>query len=275
MPGANVNGTNIYYEVHGQGEPLVMIMGFGGGCRGWYFQMRVFKKHYRVIIFDNRGIGKSDKAMESYTIRTMASDTLGLMDNLGIEKAHVLGMSLGSLVAQEIAIEHPERVMKLILACASIGETEEDDMNERMVKAFKVKEGPDGVDLRSVNFEEAMDTVVALSFNKRLYRMLLTPMSKVYVKMVGVEGHFRQIEAVMGYNTLDRLHRIKAPTMVLTGTEDKIIPPKYSEQIASLIPHARLVKVEGGSHALNIEMRSRFNKEVLEFLQGDYVRQGA
>jgi len=266
MPGANVNGTNIYYEVHGQGEPLVMIMGFGGGCRGWYFQVRTFKKHYKVIIFDNRGIGKSDKATEPYTIRTMASDTLGLMNNLGIEKAHVMGMSLGSLVAQEIAIEHAERVDKLILACASIGETEEDDMHERMVKAFKVKEGPDGVDLRSVNFEEAMDTVIALSFNKRLYRMLLTPLSKVYVKMVGVDGHFRQIEAVMGYNTLDRLHRVTAPTLVLTGTEDKIIPPKYSEQIASRIPNARLVKVEGGSHALNIEMRSRFNKEVLDFL---------
>src|SRR4030042_1348387 len=255
MPGANVNGTNIYHEVHGQGESLVMIMGFGGGCRGWYFQVRAFKKHYKVIIFDNRGIGKSDKATEPYTIRTMASDTLGLMDNLGIDKAHVLGMSLGSLVAQEIAIEHSERVDKLILACASIGETEEDDMNERMVKAFKVKEGPDGVDLRSVNFEEAMDTVIALSFNKRLYRVLLTPMSKAYVRMWGVDGHFRQIEAVQGYKTLDRLHRIKAPTLVLTGTEDNIIPPKYSEQIASRIPNAKLVKVEGGSHAFNIEMR--------------------
>jgi pimeloyl-ACP methyl ester carboxylesterase len=91
------------------------------------------------------------------------------------------------------------------------------------------------------------------------------------MKLVGVEGHLRQIEAVMGYNTLGGLHRIKAPTMVLTGTEDNIIPPKYSEQIASLIPNAKLVKVEGGSHALNIEMRSRFNKEVLDFLQDDSV----
>jgi 3-oxoadipate enol-lactonase len=267
MPRANVNGTNIYYEVHGQGEPLVMIMGFGGGLRGWYFQTRAFKKHYRVIVFDNRGIGKSAKATEPYTVSTMANDVLGLMDHLELDKAHVLGMSLGSLVAQEIAIEHPERVLKLILACASIGETQEDDMHERMVKAFKVKEGPDGVDLRSVDFVEAMDTVIALSFNKTLYRMLLSPLSKIYVKMADVDGHLRQIEAVMGFNTLDRLHRIKAPTMVLTGTEDNIIPPKYSEHIASLIPNARLVKVEGGSHALNIEMRSRFNKEVLDFLQ--------
>lgn len=275
MPKANVNGTDIYYEVHGQGEPLVMIMGFGGGLRGWYFQTRALKKHYRVIIFDNRGIGKSDKATESYTVSTMAADALGLMDHLGIEKAHVLGMSLGSLVAQEIAIEYPERVMKLILACASIGEAQEDDMHERMVKAFKVKEGPDGVDLRSVDFVEAMDTVIALSFNKRFYRVLFTPVSKVYMKLVGVEGHLRQIEAVQGYNTLDRLPRVTAPTLVMTGSEDKLLPPKYSEQIASLIPNARLVKVEGGSHALNIEMRSRFNKEVLDFLQGDSVRQGA
>ncbi len=275
MPRANVNGTNIYYEVHGEGEPLVMIMGFGGGHSGWYFQLREFRKHYRVIIFDNRGIGKSDAVTKPYTIKTMAQDTVGLMDHLGIQKSHMLGMSLGSLVAQEIAIERPERVDKLVLACASIGETQEDDMHERMVKAFKVREGPDGVDLRSVNFEDAIDTVIALSFNRRLYRMLLRPLSKVYVKMTGVEGHVRQIEAVQGYKTVDRLHRIKAPTLVLTGTEDNIVPPKYSEQIASLIPNAKLVRIEGGSHALNIEMRSRFNKEVLDFLQGDYVRQGA
>lgn len=275
MPGANVNGTNIYYEVHGWGQPLIMIMGFGGGLRGWFFQTRAFKKHYKVIIFDNRGIGKSAKATEPYTVSTMAADALGLMDHLGIDKAHVLGMSLGSLVAQEIAIEHPERVSKLILACASIGEAQENDMHERMVKAFKVKEGPDGVDLSSVDFVEAMDTVIALSFNKRFYRVLFTPVSKVYMKLVGVEGHLRQIEAVQGYKTVDRLHRVTAPTLVMTGSEDKLLPPKYSEQIASLIPDARLVKVEGGSHALNIEMRSRFNKEVLGFLQGDSIRQGA
>src|SRR4030042_1123751 len=104
MPKANVNGANIYYEVHGRGEPLVMIMGLGGGCKGWYFQTRALKKHYRVIVFDNRGIGKSAKATEPYTIGNMAADVLGLMDHLGIDKAHVLGMSLGSLVAQESAI---------------------------------------------------------------------------------------------------------------------------------------------------------------------------
>ncbi|MBM3156216.1 MAG: alpha/beta hydrolase [Chloroflexi bacterium] len=268
MPRANVNGTTIYYEVNGQGEPLVMIMGFGGGLKGWYFQTRAFKRHYRVITFDNRGIGKSARATEPYTVSTMAADTLGLMDHLGVVGAHVLGMSLGSLVAQEIAIEHPERVMKLILACASIGEAQENDMHERMVKAFKVKEGPEGVDLRSVNFEEAMDTVIALSFNKKRYRMLVSPVSKVYMKLVGVNGHFRQIEAVQGYETLARLHRITAPTLVITGSADNLLPPKYSEQIASLIPGAKLVKVEGGSHALNIEMRHRFNKEVLDFLGG-------
>ena len=95
------------------------------------------------------------------------------------------------------------------------------------------------------------------------------------MKLIGVEGHFRQIEAIQGYKALDRLYRVTAPTLVMTGSEDRLLSPKYSEQIASLIPNARLVKVEGGSHAFYIEKRSRFNKEVLDFLQGDSVRQGA
>lgn len=95
MPSAKVNGISIDYKVEGQGEPLVMIMGLGGARSSWRSQTGFFKKYYRTVTFDNRGVGKSDKPAGPYTIRMMADDTIGLMDHLSIEKAHVLGVSMG------------------------------------------------------------------------------------------------------------------------------------------------------------------------------------
>ncbi len=246
-----------------------MIQGFGGGHEGWFFQTRTFKKHYQVIIFDNRGIGKTDNPSEPYSVKTMADDTIGLMDHLGVDKAHILGMSLGGIVAQEVAIDYPQRVRKLILVCTSTGEADTSDIPPEMLRAVGVKEGTSEVDLGSVDFHKSMNAIVSLAFNKRLYRMVLLPLSRHHMKRIGVEGHRGQMEAVVGHTTLDRLHLIEAPTLVMTGTEDRIVPPQHSDVIASRIPNAKLVKVEGGSHAFFLEMRGRFNREVLGFLR-DY-----
>ena len=113
-----------------------------------------------------------------------------------------------------------------------------------------------------------MNFMVSSAFNKRLYRMVLVSLSKYSLRSINPEGHFEQMAAVAGYTTLDRLHLIKAPTLVITGTGDRIISPGASEVIASRIPNAKLVLVKGGSHAFFMEMRGRFNKEVLGFLMG-------
>jgi 3-oxoadipate enol-lactonase len=255
--------------VHGEGEPLVLIQGFGGGHEGWFFQTRAFRKHYKVIIFDNRGIGKSDRSPGPYTIRTMADDTVGLMDHLGIEKAHVLGMSLGGIVAQELAISHPKRVSKLILVCTHSGDGEATDVHPELIAALGIKEDAREMDLDSVDFRDSFSTIVSLAFNNKLFRTLLVPLAKYQVRKAGVERYKEQMEAVAGHTTYERLGSIKAQTLVLTGAEDRIISPNSSERIAGLIHNARLVKLEGGSHAFNIEMRSRFNREVLDFLGGN------
>ena len=267
MPKAKMNEINIYYEVHGRGEPLVLIQGLGGPGAGWFFQIRAFKKHYQVITFDNRGIGKTDKSSGPYTIKTMADDTIGLMDYLGIHKAHILGVSLGGMVAQEIAIGYPERVRKLVLACTSTGEGEITNIHPDMLRAIGIKEGSTAVDFRSVDFAKSMSAIISLAFNGRLYKMLLMPISKVYMKFGGVGGYLEQMEAIVGHSTIDRLHLIEAPTLVITGVEDRIVSPHSSEVIASQIPNAKLVEVKGGSHAFFIEMRGRFNGEVLGFLR--------
>ena len=267
MPKASVNGINLYYQVHGEGEPLVLIQGFAGGHEAWFFQLRAFKKHFKVVIFDNRGIGRTDGSDKPYAIETLAEDVVGLMEHLGIPKAHVLGLSLGGLVAQEVAISYPEKVRKLVLGSTFAGR-EVYDVHPEMLGALGIPEGSTSVDIRSIDMTKLMPAMVTLAFNKRLYRMILTLLAKRRMKSIKVEGHFGQMSAIDSYTTLDRLHLIKALTLVITGTGDRLVSPHYSEVIASRIPNAQLVLVNGGSHAFFMEMRGRFNKEVLGFLRG-------
>jgi len=124
MPIANLDGININYRIYGEGEPLVLIMGFGTPLSMRIDQVRFFKKHFRVVAFDNRGVGRSHKPKGPYSTRMMAEDTAKLMDYLGIGKAHVMGISMGGMIAQELAINHPDKVNKLVLACTYAAQDE-------------------------------------------------------------------------------------------------------------------------------------------------------
>jgi 3-oxoadipate enol-lactonase len=265
MPKARVGDIELYYQVHGDGFPLLMIMGFGGGHDAWFFQTRAFKKHFKVIVFDNRGIGRTPRSPTPYTTETMAADAVGLLKHLGIGKAHVLGMSLGGKVAQEIAISYPEMVEKLVLVC-TIG-SDADSATPGMLQALGVNEGDTELHLRSIDFGKAYASIVSLAYNKRLYRMILVPLARYQTRRQELEGQLEQMEASAGHSTYDRLHAIKAPTLVITGTEDRIVNPRASEEIAGKIPGAKLVKLEGGSHSFFMEMRGKFNKEILGFLR--------
>lgn len=266
MPRAYVNGTNLYYQVHGEGVPLLLIMGFGGGHEAWFFQVRAFRKHYRVITFDNRGVGRSSKASAHYTVRTLADDTVALMDYLNADKAHIVGLSLGGMVAQEIAINYPDRVKKLVIG-SSFASRGQEDAHPELLKAMGLEAGSADVTVRSIDHRKLMGAMVSFAFNRRLYRMILLPLARRRLSPRVIQGQLAQLEAVAGCSTQDRLHLIQAPTLVITGTGDKLVRPHQSEVIAGCIPNARLVQVEGGSHAFFVEMRSRFNREVLDFLR--------
>src|SRR5215470_8594687 len=116
MPLAKIGDHELYYEEHGSGEPLLCIMGFATDSTGWLLQVPEFAKRYRTIVFDNRGVGRSSKPTSAYTIHEMADDAAGLLDHLGIARAHVLGLSMGGMIAQELVLRHPQRVRGLVLA---------------------------------------------------------------------------------------------------------------------------------------------------------------
>jgi pimeloyl-ACP methyl ester carboxylesterase len=260
MPLARLNGINISYQVEGQGEPLVMIMGFTAGRIGWMPQIRFFKKYYRVITFDNRGAGKSDKPPGPYSTRMMADDTVKLMDLLGIEKAHIMGLSMGGMIAQELAINHPQRVIKLVLACTYARQDETSGDTLELAKFLQLTP------------EKKVGAMIGLAFNKPLYRFTFGLLARIQTRFkgasgrVGIEG---QTEACLKHNTLERLSSITAPTLVIVGTGDRIIKPVSSEVIAGKIPNAKLVRVEGASHYFSFEMKNVFNREVLNFLKSD------
>jgi pimeloyl-ACP methyl ester carboxylesterase len=258
MPLARLNGININYRVEGQGEPLVMIMGFSGRRSGWIRQIPFFRKHYRVITLDNRGVGKSNKPPGPYSTRMMADDTIGLMDLLGIEKAHIMGVSMGGMIAQELAINYPQRVMKLILACTY---ARQDEMSGNTLEHGKF--------LR-LTPKQQVSAIVGLAFGKPFYRFIFGLLARAQIGLVGSSGTVGiagQSEACRTHNTLDRLPLITAPTLVIVGTADRVINPVSSEVIAGKIPEAKLVRIEGGSHCFSFEMKNEFNREVLNFLK--------
>ena len=263
MPKAEINGITLDYMVEGKGEPLIMIIGLGSDQSNWRLQTASFRKYYSTITFDNRGAGKSDKPTGPYTMSMMVDDTDGLMDHLDIEKAHILGVSMGGMIAQELAINHPEKVDKLVLGCTFACRDETSGFSSEVSQALEAYDGSSH-DLMSLR--KLVNVIIDLTFNKRSYRVLALPLMKAAIRSSSLDGFVEQLEAVLAHNAADRLGKIEAPTLVITGTEDRVIKPVSSEVIASLVPKAKLAKVEGGSHGFSGEMSREFNREVLDFI---------
>lgn len=264
MPKARVNGISINYSVDGRGEPLFLIMGFSGSKWAWFFQRRAFRKHFQVVTFDNRGVGDSGKPTGPYSMQMFVDDTVGLMDHLGIDKAHVLGVSMGGMIAQHIALSYPERVRKLVLGCTLASRRGGIVYNAEHMKQLGISEDTSDDELRQIDQKKIMGMMASLAVNDRLMGMLL----RIFAGRLATEGARGQFEAILGSDTLERLPTIQMPTLVIVGTQDRLVNPTSSEVLAGAIPGARLVKIEGGSHAFIISKHGRFNREVLDFLLG-------
>ena len=262
MPRVRAGDIDIFYETSGEGEPLVLIMSMGSDLSGWASQIPHFSKEYRVVAFDNRGSGRTDAPDEPYTIAMMADDTAALMDALGIESAHILGKSMGGYIAEELAIRHPARVQSLVLAATSVGPyIAETPVLERWVKA-----ATPGMN-RTTLFQLMLPFIFTdASFeNTENVRMAVETIAS-RPQATPPYALERQFTACAEHSARGRTAEVKAPTLVLAGSNDLFVPFSLSRELAEVFPRGRLVVLEGGGHELNVDVPEKFNRAVLRFL---------
>jgi len=260
MPYTEVNGIKIYYETYGEGPPVILIGGLGSQIQSWATQVPIYSRHFRVIVFDNRGAGKSDKPDIPYTTKLMADDTAGLLDTLGIESAHVVGKSMGGMIGQWLAIRYPEKVKKLVLGCTSASRDEVGNEILRMGREIASKVGVKAVWL----------TALFLGYTREYIEKNLSAIKETLATVSenpeALIGYIRQSLACEGHNTRDLVGRIKAPTLVMLGERDMIASPRRSRELVELIPGARLKVFEGVGHGFWRERQEEVDKLVLDFL---------
>jgi 3-oxoadipate enol-lactonase len=242
------DGCRLYYELHGDPdrEPLVLLEGLGGDIPGWRRNIPALSEDLLVAAYDFRGNGRSDAPDEPMSMATFVEDTVALLDELGLDSAHLYGQSLGGMVAQELALSHPDRVRSLMLAAAHCG-----GAHVVPSKAKAPKDRP-YLQLYSEAFARAHPEHLRADLRAGL------PQARHATR--------RQREAALAFDSCDRLGRIRAPTLILHGTEDRVIDPAKARILAERIPQAELVLLEGAGHVYHSEQPEAADRAVLEFI---------
>ena len=254
MPKVKVGDINIYYEIHGQGEPLVFISGAGVSHEPTLAIIPIYAEQFKCILFDNRGVGKTDAPDIPYTTEMMADDLAGMLDVIGISKANISGTSMGGMIAQQFAIHYPERVNRLILMCTYCGGT----------KSVPIHES----DLSDI------DTVVSKCMTKQFIAEnpeVVENFKSWFSQGTSTVGMKHQGEAVMSHDTYENLSKITAPTLIIAGDSDQIIPHENSNILASNIPNSELVILPNAGHIM-IEAGIQPHTLSIKFLKGESVR---
>lgn len=261
MPHAKLkSGQRLYYEITGNGPPLLLIMGTGLDHSCWNLQIPTYSKHFKCIVFDNRGTGRSSHSKIDVTVKDMAQDTTELLDHIGIDSCHISGLSLGSCIAQELALAMPSKVRSL-----------------QLHGTWSRTEGYAARKFRSQI--RILETLSMREFYEISMLWFLTPEymishpEKVEERIESIvksaprrEMLIAQYIANLNHRSIDRIGKIKAPTLVTVGSDDTALPPLYSKETADAIPGAEFVIIDGSSHLHNTEQPELFNKITLDFL---------
>jgi pimeloyl-ACP methyl ester carboxylesterase len=265
VPSVTVNGVRLFYEETGRPDapPLVLIMGWGGDHTAWALQAPAFAADYRVIALDNRGAGQSAVPDGPYTIPGMAEDVSGLMKALGLARAHICGASMGGMIAQELALRHPDRLLTLQLHCTAAGIDAYGHFLIDTLLAVKAR-GDHEENVRAV-----MPWILCrktMTERPDFIRFWIDR-ALTYPYPIGLEGLSRQADAIRSHDTVARLGEIRVPTLITTGTEDILVPPSSSRELHAHIPGSELLAIPDAGHLHFIEQASLFNETCLGFLQ--------
>jgi 3-oxoadipate enol-lactonase len=261
MPTVDVNGQTLYYEEHGEGEPLVCIMGLATDLVAWTLQVPAFSAAHRVIVFDNRDVGRSSRAKGPYEVADMARDVLALADALELDSFHLLGYSMGGAIAQEIACQAPARIRTLTLAVTfASGRAWARSLSDTWSARVRLISREQHIDelLLLNHSEEFFENADAVAYMRGL--MLDNPHPQE------PDAFARQLAASSRHDARDRLGALALPTHVIGAERDILVPVWKAKELAELIPNAELMVIEGAPHSALIEQAERFNNAVLDFI---------
>ena len=259
MPHTSNAGVNIYWEEEGSGEPLLLIMGLGYTIDMWFRVRPLLAERGRVIVFDNRGVGRSEVPEPGYELTDMARDAVAVLDAAGVEAAHVLGISMGGYIAQTVALEHPERVKSLILGCTACGGPDAVLAEPEVLEALTARAGmppEDGVRVM-IPFVYDANTPAGVIEEDLEVRLRTFPTEK---------GYMGQLGAIMGLSTWERLDEIDVPTLIVHGQTDRLVPHPNGEDLARRIRGARFVSLPNASHIFFTDQPEAAAAALSEFL---------
>jgi pimeloyl-ACP methyl ester carboxylesterase len=267
IPKVKVNDIEIFYEEHGEGQPVIMIPGWSGSTKSYPAFTQIFARYFRFIVFDNRGAGQSSKPDIEYTTRMMADDAAGFMDSIGLERANIFGASMSGMIAQELAINHKEKVRKLVLACTSCGgpnsvpismavrETTDRYIDAPLEMTPREREN---LLLDIFYTQELLEERREQVLEDRLSIKKLAPPPPSYALR-------RQNEAIYQHDAYDRLSEIEANTLIVHGKKDAIFPYENASILAKRMPNAEIKLYEKTGHSL-VEEGEQILKDIIGFL---------
>jgi 3-oxoadipate enol-lactonase len=239
---------------------VLMIMGLSFPLEMWNRTLPEISRRYRAIVFDNRGVGRSDVPRGPYRIAGMARDAMAVMDAAGVKVAHVMGASMGGMIAQELALRHPDRVKSLLLGCTSCGGFRARPPNLRRVPIFR--------NWRGMNNEQRARAVVPMLYAKGTPREVIE--EDIQVRLIHyptLRGTLYQAMAIPFWSSYRRLPRLKPPTLVMHGEQDRVLPPMNGKRLAERIPGARLKMIANAGHMMSSDQPEQTMREILSFLE--------
>jgi 3-oxoadipate enol-lactonase len=263
MPTTEANGQTLYYEVHGEGEPLLLVMGLAADTLAWALQVPAFSARHRTVIFDNRDVGQSSMADGPYEITDMARDTVALADALELKSFHLAGVSMGGAIAQEVALAAPDRIRSLTLAMTwprgGAWAAKLSELWSARVHEMSPEQRVDELMLLTLS-EAFFENAEGVAWLRDL--MLQNPHPQP------AEAFARQLDASSRQDTVDRLGELNMPTHVIGAEHDILVPVWKSRELSELIPGAKLDVIEACPHGANLERAEEFNRLVLDFIEG-------
>jgi pimeloyl-ACP methyl ester carboxylesterase len=245
MPVAHRDELELHHESTGaHGAPVLLVMGLGMNATGWWRTVPVLAEHFRVLSFDNRGVGRSSRPPGPYTTAQMADDAVAVLDAAGEASAHVYGISLGGMIAQEIALRHPDRVRTLVLGATTPGGSRAVAADSETLAFFQRRAG--------MPAEEAVWASVPYNYAERTWRDQGQRVAEDIVQRlrypIEPEPYRAQLAAALDHDALDRLASVGAPTLVVHGEEDRMVSPANARLLADAIPGADLETWPGAGH---------------------------